>query len=165
MLRNSAEIFIAIFLSIILCGCGTSKEVTSQTTEEAITQPIKVEVPKLNTVIDAPLIIQPDTSIEVFETIKDVEQKNEDGTKTQATVRIKTTIKNDNGKKTAQTNLEVQQAPIQKDAQVIKRITNTNITKEKQGFFDGLTGLMKWVCVFILLVSVMWIILKVKKII
>lgn len=128
-----------IFLLVIFSGCASSSKITSTTTETTTIQPVKIDIPPVKTELDIPLV-KPDTlnleSFGVYEGEKEIE--NDKGEPT-AKAKVKVTIKkNKQGKPVATVNLDIQQKPIEKAAQVTQTKKVENKKEETIGFGEYL---------------------------
>ncbi len=166
-MKTTWQIILIIFLALFFFGCSSSKELSTSTTETVTIQPIKVEVPPINTIVTIPLV-KPDTTNQQpygeYEGEKEINQTNENGTITKAVIKTKVTIKKDSkGKPIADVKLDIKQSPIETKAQVVSSKTETNTKTENKSFLDSLSGLIMWFVILIIVIAGLGLLLYFKK--
>lgn len=132
---------LSLFCVLLIAGCSSTQEI-SKTTETIEIKPIKFDVPKVHGNIDLPLV-KIDSLNNVpygtYEGEKQIETPQADGTKAKATVKVKAQLKSDkDGKPYLDTELEIKQDSVKKQATIIKKTEQYEKKEETKGIYDTL---------------------------
>ncbi len=153
-------LFISLFL---FAACSSTKEISVLSTETTTIEKIKVDVPPVAAELVIPKIYSdpaiPDTTAYgYYEGERVIEQKNPDGTKTEARIKAKITVKKASGKPVADVKMEVQQSPIEKPAKVVNKVETVSQQKETTGFGEY----FKYFCYIMFVLVILTVISYIK---